>query len=551
MGLLARLRSQSGIGGALTIRVVLSVLLGLFIIYPLLTVFVKSLFTEGTFTLANYAEFFSDADAIGVLLNTFYVALPVTLISTLFGFVLAYSTARMKIPGSALFRRLALFPLMIPPFLAAFGVLLFLGRNGVVTDFLHLGWNIHGWSGIVLVQSIIFIPYIYLTLEGSVQSLDPTMEEVSRDLGANELYTFKNVTLALLTPSLLNSALIVFVLSMADFGTPLLIGGRFEVLSVSIYKAMVGTLPREVWAAVQGAILLIPLLAVYALQAWLTANKSYITITGSSSSAVYRETTWLIRAPIMIILGFISVVIVALIAVVIVMSFVKTPLVNYTFTLENYPELFTSYVNASTLIQNSLQVSAIAAGIGVLVGLAIAYVSVRFRSKWSSALEYTALAPFAIPGTVFGVGYILAFSSGALAMTGTWYILAINVAFHNLPVAVIAGKNQLQQIDREIEEASRDLGASWLQTLRRILLPIWKPALYAGALYVFVTGMRTISAVIFLVSPQFNLLATRLLDLLERFHLNLGTSMATVLIALVLIVQAILYRLSGRKEFGA
>lgn len=543
-------RSQSGIGGAFTIRAALSILLGLFVVYPLLTVFQKSLFVEGTFSLGNYVEFFSNSGDVQVLLNTFFVAIPVTVISTLFGFVLAYATARMRIPGSGLFRRLALFPLMIPPFLAAFGVLLFLGRNGLITDVLQLGWNIHGWIGIVLVQSIIFIPYVYLTLEGSVQSLDPTMEEVSRDLGADEVYTFKSVTLALLTPSLLNSALIVFVLSMADFGTPLLIGGRYEVLSVSIYQAMVGTLPKEIWAAVQGAILLLPLLAVYALQAWLTANKSYITITGSSASTTYRETSWLIRAPIMIVLALISVVIVALIAVVISMSFVETPLVNHTFTLQNYPELFTSYVNASTLIQNSLLVSAIAAGIGVLVGLAIAYVSVRFRSKWSSVLEYTALAPFAIPGTVFGVGYILAFSSGALAMTGTWYVLAINVAFHNLPVAVIAGKNQLQQIDQEIEEASRDLGASWLQTLRKILLPIWKPALYAGALYVFVTGMRTISAVIFLVSPQFNLLATQLLDLLERFHLDLGTSMATVLIALVLIFQAILYRLSGTKELG-
>lgn len=443
-----------------------------------------------------------------------------------------------------------MFPLIIPPFLAAFGLSLFIGRNGFLTRLLNLSWNVHGWLGIVIVQSIVFIPYVYLTLEGSVQSLDPTMEEVSRDLGAQEFYTFRRVTMSLLTPSLLNSALLVFILSMADFGTPLLIGGRFRVLSVSIYVAMVGALSKVGWAAVMGSVLLLPLLGVLIIRDRLIGGKSYITVSGSRAATSYRETSWYIKLPITFLLGVISILILIIMGTVLVMSLVKVPLVNYTFTLQNYPKLFHSFVSVPTLLKNSIQMSAVAALIGTIVGLAIAYVSVRHESKIGNFLEYIALVPFAIPGTVFGVGYILAFSTGWIALTGTWYILAINVAFHNLPVAVMAGKNQLQQIDKEMEEAARDLGASGLRVFKDILAPLWRPAFYASGIYVLVTGMRTISAVIFLVTPQFNILSVKLLDLLERLHLDLGTPLAVVLVALVLFIQTVLYQLSGEKGLG-
>ncbi|MBS3814141.1 iron ABC transporter permease [Candidatus Bipolaricaulota bacterium] len=521
-----------------------------FILYPMLTVFRKSFMVDGVFSVANYVKFFLNFRYVRILLNTFAVAVPVTVISTLFGFVLAYSAVRLKIPGSGLFRRLALFPLIIPPFLAAFGLSLFIGRNGFLTRLLNLSWNVHGWLGIVIVQSIVFIPYVYLTLEGSVQSLDPTMEEVSRDLGAQEFYTFRRVTMALLTPSLLNSALLVFILSMADFGTPMLIGGRFRVLSVSIYVAMVGALSRVGWAAVMGSVLLLPLLGVLIIRDRLIGEKSYITVSGSRAATSYRETSWYIKLPITLLLGVVSLLILLIMGTVVVMSLVKVPLVNYTFTFQNYPELFQSFVSVPTLLKNSIQMSAVAALIGTVVGLAIAYVSVRHESKIGNFLEYIALVPFAIPGTVFGVGYILAFSTGWIALTGTWYILAINVAFHNLPVAVMAGKNQLQQIDKEMEEAARDLGASGLRVFKDILAPLWRPAFYASGIYVLVTGMRTISAVIFLVTPQFNILAVKLLDLLERLHLDLGTPLAVVLVAIVLLIQTLLYQLSGEKGLG-
>lgn len=399
----------------------------------------------------------------------------------------------------------------------------------------------------MIVQSVVFIPYVYLTLEGSVQSLDPTMEEVSRDLGAQELYTFRKITLALLTPALLNAGLLVFILSMADFGTPLLIGGRFKVLSVAIYGAMVGALSKEAWAAVMGSVLLLPLLGVLVLRNRLTAKKSYVTVSGTRAASAYRETSWLVKLPIVLLLAIISILIVTIIGTVVVMSLVKVPLVDYTFTFQNYPNLFQSFIDVPSLLRNSIQMSAIAALLGTTVGLAIAYVSVRHKSTWGNLLEYIALIPFAIPGTVFGVGYILAFSTGWISLTGTWYILSINVAFHNLPVAVMAGKNQLQQIDKEMEEAASDLGASRLRVFKDILFPLWKPAFYASGIYVFVTGMRTISAVIFLVTPQFGLLATKLLDLLERLHLDLGTALAVVLIGLVLTVQTVLYKLTGEK----
>ncbi|MGB9860876.1 MAG: ABC transporter permease, partial [Candidatus Bipolaricaulaceae bacterium] len=221
----------------LTVIFCVFALIGLFVVYPLVRVFTASLFQRGAFNPRYFLYFFEGRPyLLRPFLNSITVGVLVAVIGTVVGFLFAYAITRTNVPGKSIFRWIATFPIISPPFLLALSAILLLGENGIITKWLFsrfgIRWSIYGLPGLVLTETLAYFPLAFLTLEGVLSGIDPALEESAMDLGASKLRTFFRVTLPLATPGLAASFLLLFIRSLEDFGNPVVIQGRYPVLTV-------------------------------------------------------------------------------------------------------------------------------------------------------------------------------------------------------------------------------------------------------------------------------------------------------------------------------
>jgi iron(III) transport system permease protein len=278
----------------------------------------------------------------------------------------------------------------------------------------------------------------------------------------------------------------------------------------------------------------------------LLVGKKFTTIGGKPVATEPRRITPLIKVPFVVITTVVAAAIFTCFAVVGAASFYKILGVTNQFTLANYLD-FTS----NQAIYNSIRVSFVAAAVGAGMGVLLAYVIVRGKFVGRSFIEMISLSGFALPGTVLGIGYLLAFSAPPLKLTGGIMILALNCVFRFLAVGVEAGISKLHQIHIEIEEASGDLGASSLTTFVRIVLPIMFPAFIAGFLYTFMTAIVSLSAVVFLVSPGFELAAVRIFDAAVYGEIGIAAATTMKLVLTVAVCMAVLGYVTRKARLGA
>lgn len=505
----------------------------------------------------------------GVAWNSLLLAILVGAGTTLLGLAFALIATRTDFRAKRLLRVLTVLPIITPPFVIGLAVILLFGRSGAVTQmFAELfgipasRW-IYGLPGIWFAQMLAFTPIAFLVLIGVVEGVSPSMEEAAQTLRANPWRTFTTVSLPLMRPGLANAFLLGFIESLADFGNPLVLGGSFGVLSTEIFFAIVGAQYDQGRAAVLSIVLLaFTLSAFYAQRRWL-GRKSYATVTGKGDAGLPVKLPRALRA----LCYGVALPWAALTLVIYVMimfgGFVHTWGFDHSFTLRHYVEAFAVVPSEHGLVWSgaawnsfftTLSISAIAAPLTAALGLLTAYLLVRQRFAGKDAFEFGTMLSFAIPGTVIGISYILAFNVPPIELTGTGAILVICFIFRNMPVGVRAGIASMAQLDKSLDEASLTLGASSFTTMRRVILPLLRPAIVAALVFSFVRAMTAISAVIFLVSAQYDMATSYIIGRVENGDYGLAIAYSSVLILVMLIAISLVQlvigeaRLRGRRE---
>jgi len=555
--------------------VLLVALVTTFVLYPVLSMFVASVQdVDGSFKpdgmIANNQDpaiwslgCLNGSGGCGTAWRTLWLALMTASGSTLLGLAFALAATRTPLPFKKALRMLTVLPIITPPFVIGLALMLLFGRAGVVTELLATVFGIepgrwlYGLTGIWIAQVLSFTPIAFLVLIGVVEGVSPSLEEASQTLRANRWRTFRYVSLPLMAPGLANAFLISFIESMADFGNPMVLGGSHGVLSTEIFFSVVGAQNDPSRAAVLAIILLCFTLSAFILQRLWLSGKNFATVTGKGDSGQHCGLPRGLRYGVYALVipwGLFTLVIYGMI---LIGGFVQSWGLDSSLTLAHYARAFGFHWNEGQMVWTgvawnsfwtTMEIALIAAPLTAIVGLLTAWLIVRQKFAGRSTFEFMLMLSFAIPGTVIGVSYIMAYNLPPLEITGTALILVACFVFRNMPVGVRGGIAAMSQLDRSLDEASLTLGASSFRTLRKVILPLLKPAISAALVYAFVRAITSISAVIFLVSAQYNMATSYIVGLVENGEYGVAIAYSSVLIVVMLAVILTFQLLVGERR---
>lgn len=539
--------------GLVSIIVVILAILVLFCIYPVLRLLYTCVTnTEGRFDLSSVLYVLEKTNIRIALWNSVKLGCVVGILSTIIGYVFAFAIERTTMRGKRFFHVVAMFPILSPPFVISLAMIVLFGRNGVITKQL-LGisnHNVYGFSSLVVVQTLAMFPLAYLNLEGMMESLDSSVENAARSLGAGRWKVFTSVTLPLSIPAILSAFLIVFAKSLSDFGNPQVLAGDYAVLSVSAYTQITGLYNIRT-GSFMAATILVPRLLAFFIQKYWVARKSFVTVTGKPVGKIDYISEKYIVYPLFMICIILTSLIFLFYGTVIWVSIVKTWGVDMSLSLKNYSFVFQSGQGKRAL-RDTFVLSLFSTPITALLGMGISYLLVRKNFMGKKIMEIATMIPFAVPGIALGIGYVISFNQKPILLTGTAMIIVITLVFRTLSVGVEAGSNSLRAVDKSIEEASTILGANNLTTFKRISLPIMKTALFSGLLNAFVRSMTSVSAVIFLVSVRWNLLTISIMSAIESNKLGLASAYCVMLMAIIIVaiifLDVIVDKVFGKKR---
>jgi len=519
--------------------IIILISLVLFILYPLAKVIIVSVFPKGAFTLEIMGKVISSWHLRRAFFNSLMMGVLTATFGSLIGFIFAFTITRTDIPLKKFFNLIAIVPIISPPFIGALAIIMLFGNNGFITSTL-LGLNnfkIYGIRGLLFAQIVTFFPVAYITLKGVLESISPTLEDAAMDLGGSRFKVFRRVTLPLAVPGLASAMLVLFIETLADFGNPLILAGsRFPILSVQAYLEITGmyNLPK---GAALAFILLIPSITAFFLQKYWVAKKQYVTITGKPTISTIKLVSPVVKWILFGTVLFFALIIIMIYATIIWGAFVNIWGSDNTLTLRHFMYVFGVGFEA---VKDTIVIAGIATPISGLLGMVIAFLVVRKKFPGKNFMEVSSLLSFAVPGTVVGIGYILAFNQHPLLLTGTLAILLLNFIFRYIPVGIQSGIAVLRQVDPSIEEAAVDLGADSRRTFRKITLPLMIPAFFSGLIYSFVRAMTAISAAIFLVSSNWNLMTVQIMSQVNSGRLGAAASFSLVLVLIILFAIVII-----------
>ena len=552
-------------------------IVGAFVFFPIVNMLMSAFITEdGSYSFIVFAsKFFDDrlwglscvvgTGRCGVAWNSLFLAVCVGFLTTVLGLIFALVVTRSGFKYRRAVRALTILPIITPPFVIGLALILMFGLSGSITQFFSELFGLeptrwlYGLPGLMIAQVLAYTPIAFLVLIGVVEGVSPSMEEAAQTLRASRWQVFKTVSLPLMRPGLANAFLLGFIESMADFGNPLILGGNFDVLSTEIFFAIVGAQYDQGRAAVLAIVLLgFTLTAFFAQRKWL-GKKSYTTVSGKGDSGVHPLMPRALAIPVLAIAAIWSTFTVTIYGMIVYGSTVKLWGVDNTLTFKHYVTAFSVRItekgwqwtgSAWDSFWTTIQIATIAAPLTAAVGLITAYLLTRQSFRGKNAFEFGTMLSFAIPGTVIGVSYILAFNVPPIELTGTGAILVISFIFRNMPVGVRAGIASMSQLDKSLDESSLTLGANSWQTFRKIILPLLKPAILAALVYSFVRAMTAISAVIFLVSAKYDMATSYIIGRVENNDYGLAIAYSTTLIFVMLLAVGLLQLLVGRTKIG-
>lgn len=502
----------------------------LFILWPALAILVKSVYYSGHFTLGEYIQLFTENKQL--LLNSIVVSASSTILAVTIGLFVALFISHSKNRGKRLIFAVLLLTMISPPFVSSLSYIMLFGRRGIITYYLlGLSINPYGWHGVVLIQALSHASLAALIIMGVLRGIDKSLEQASLDLGAGSLSTLLKISIPLAKPGLIVAALIAFIQSLADFGTPAIIGGNFTVLATEAYLNVIGlyNLPR---AAAMGALLMIPALLMFIIYRRVVENSEFFSMRVSSESPL-ELSRWINYILAIVSWSFILFQLIQYITIF-WGAFAKTWGVDFTFSMRHIQALGLSQLAA---FGRSLEYALIAGLAGTLIGMIIAYMVERKKFPGHRALDFLATLPYMIPGPFMGIAYVLAFHNKPLILTGTAFIVIVNCIYRQLPISTKAGTAVLTQLNPETEYSSRDLGANEISAFKDVILPALKPAFLLGFINTFTTTMTTIGAIIFLVVPGSEVATVQMFNAIKTGQVGVSAVIANMIILVTLAIN--------------
>ena len=523
----------------------------LFIVYPFYTIITKSIFSdkvEGV-TLYNFIRFFTKPYYYQPLIRSIVVCSLTVLTSTLIGVPIAYILTRYNVPGKQLVHILIIMSLMSPPFIGAYSWIILAGRQGIVTKlFTALGLGaptIYGRGGIIFVFTLHLFPYIYLYTSGAMNSIDASLEEAAENLGMSKLKRIWTVTLPVVLPSILAGCVMVFMTCLADFGTPMLLGEGYTVLPVLVYNEyMSESAVNPYMASALSVIIVSCSLLVLMFQKLVIDKRNYM----MSSLRPPQETKlcgWkrvLMSLPIYIVvfLAFLPQI------VVVCQSFVERSFSGMVkgINFNNYRAILS---RLGTNIRNTYVFSLVAIVFIIVVGILVSYVLVRKKGKVANLIDTLIMFPYVIPGSVLGIGLIIAFNRKPIVLVGTAAIMIISYVIRKLPYTVRSGTAFLYQMDPFVEEASVNLGVSPMKTFFTVTARMMLPGVMSGAVLSWITCINELSSSIMLYSGKTSTIAVAIYQEVTRMSDGTAAALATILTVTTIISLLIVFRLTKGK----
>ncbi|MBL5768425.1 iron ABC transporter permease [Heyndrickxia sporothermodurans] len=542
----------------LTILLLIPILLILiaYVLYPSIKTLIESLYQGETFTFANYSDFFVQESKTNLeaLWNSVYISLLSVFVSALIGIPLAIIFNRYDFPGRSFFSTAAIMPMVLPSLVGVMAFMFLYGETGLIPNGIKdlfglekVPFKLGGVSGILIVHAYTMYVYFYMTVSSAINKIDPSLEEAAHNLGASKFKVFWKVTFPLLTPAIVAASLLVFMISMASFSAPFLLAGGYRVLSLQIYFSKING-DMEI-AATQSVILSIVSISFLIFMRWYQNRKDYRMATkgiGAHRSEVKNPfVKW-----ILVVSGVIAVIILLLPHLtILLLSLVP----DGTWTWQTYPTVFNieNYrlllddPNIWKPIKNSLLLAILATAGNLVFGVFASYLLVKRKFVGKSFVDILVMIPWALPATVIGMNLIFAFNEPNIfsfgnILVGTFWILPLAYFVRHIPLVVRSTNAVLEQLDDSLEEASRNLGAKWFYTFRKVILPIIMPGVMSGTLLAFVESVGEFPTSVLLYTLSNRPISIEIMNQLRMF--NMGQAAAygmfqIILIALVLFIS--------------
>ncbi|MGE5105406.1 MAG: ABC transporter permease [Betaproteobacteria bacterium] len=532
----------------------------LFIGYPLCWLLFGALGLPAQFSLTFLARAFTQPGNVAALANTAMLALGVGVLSVVLGVPVAWATARTDLPMRKVFHGLVGLAYILPPYLTSIAYIILLGPNAGYFNRLIAWAGVHGSpldifsaAGVTFVIAMHVYAIPYFLAYGALQSVDPSLEESARMLGARRWTMLFRITLPLIAPAISGGALLAAINSIALFGPQAFLGlpAQIVYLPTRIYGALGAYPPRFADASALSIVLVLVTVIGLFVQRRYLGRRSFVTVAGRGVRPALHALgalRWPLALVVLVVVGLSSI---APLAVLVAAAFSKVwtdALTLNNLTLANFSAALVDNQIAARGIVNSFKLAIAAATLAVLIGVAIAYLDVRTRLRGGRLLDYLAILPLGLPGTVLAVALLQAFIRFPVAIYGTVWILLIAYVVRSMPIAVRGANGALRQVDASLEEAARIAGASWLTTIRRILLPIMRSNLMLAWLLVFIPALGELSATILLYTNGTETISVAIFRLSDVGQLEVVAALSTVLIAVILLATLLTQWLAGRSR---
>lgn len=496
-----------------------------FMLYPLVYVFSNAFFTAEGFSLVFFKLMFSSPNYTIILANSINLGLAVTLLTSLISLPMAFLLVRYDFPGKGLLNGLILIPLVLPPFVGAIGMRQLLARFGSINLLLlemgvidkPIDWLGGGFWGVVLLEGLHLYPIMYLNLAAALANVDRNLEEAAKNMGASGFKLFRTITFPLMLPGYFAGAIIVFIWSFTDLGTPLVFEYR-ELIAVQIFNMVTDLHQNPMGYAFVVAVIVLTLLFFYVSKRLLGTKGYEMMGRGHVASAARPASLPLTILIYGIIVGVSAVALIPHLGVFLtsISSRWFLTVLPSEYTMRFYGEVFSHDLTLLS-IKNSLLLSSLSTIVDIILGVTIAYLLARKRIPGRNLIDALAMLPLALPGLVIAFGYVAAFSATWLdARINPVPLLVIAYAVRRLPYMVRAAYAGLQQSNVTLEEASQNLGASPLKTLYHITLPLIFANLVAGAVLCFSFAMLEVSDSLILALKEDNYPITKAIFALLR-----------------------------------
>ncbi len=490
-------------------------------------------------TFDNFYNYFTKPSVVQSLYNSLYVSVWATVITTVLAFFFSYGLTRTTIKLKKTLYYMSMAPLIAPSLLQAMVLISLFGANGLITSgILKTEWNIYGPVGIIISEVLYCFPHAMIILYTTLSAVDSRLDEAASSLGASGITTFFRITVPTARYGIFSAAALVFNLTITDFGNPIIIGRGYRVLATEIYLQVIGMQRFDMGTTI-AVILLVPSVIAFMLNYYFTQKSN--ALVSSQAKPLLPPSRPLKKYSFTSYCWFIAVLLLSVIVIVVIKAFVNLWMYDWTLTMKHFHFRIPGGLG---VLWTSMWISVFVAVAGASVTMVNGYIIEKKKPFFAQPLYMMSVIPAAVPGLVMGLSYILIFNTKFLALDEILYgkpaLIIINIIVCNFTLGTLSSISNMKNIDMEMDEAATSLGAGITSTFLRVIFPLNRVSFLSNLIYYFMRSMVTISAVIFLISPDVHLAAVSVINLEKDGKEGASSAMTTLIILVVVAVISLL-----------